>query len=182
MSGKGSELGCTFEELAQIYDGVVHNDKLRVCFDTCHVNDSGYDVVHDFDGVIDQFDRLLGKDQISVFHINDSKNPLAARKDRHANIGFGEIGFDALSHIVHHPDFMHVPKILETPYVPHPENPKRHFLLTSTKSKCCAIMCSAQIYNLRSLDCSLRFLFLFIQTNFSYNEKPQATRPAVLHT
>lgn len=127
MSGKGSELGCTFEELAQIYDGVVHNDKLRVCFDTCHVNDSGYDVVHDFDGVIDQFDRLLGKDQISVFHINDSKNPLAARKDRHANIGFGEIGFDALSHIVHHPDFMHVPKILETPYVPHPENPKKTF-------------------------------------------------------
>lgn len=118
MSGKGSEIGRNFEELARIYDGVTYNDKLRVCFDTCHTHDSGYDIVHDFDGVIGEFDRIIGKDQIAVFHINDSKNVLGAAKDRHANLGFGEIGFDALSYIVHHPDFAEVPKILETPYIP----------------------------------------------------------------
>lgn len=117
MAGKGSEVGSCFEELAQIYDGVAYNDKLRVCFDTCHVNDSGYDIVNDFDGVIDQFDRLIGKDQIAVFHINDSKNQRGDRKDRHENIGFGNLGFDALNHIVHHKDFEAVPKILESPYV-----------------------------------------------------------------
>lgn len=117
MSGKGSEVGRSFEEIARIYDGVVHNDKLRVCFDTCHTHDSGYDIVNNFDGVVDEFDRLIGKDQIAVFHINDSKNVQGASKDRHANLGFGEIGFDALSHIVHHPDFTEVPKILETPYI-----------------------------------------------------------------
>lgn len=117
MAGKGSELGKSFEELAQIYDGVVYSDKLRVCFDTCHTNDAGYDIVHDFDGVIGKFDRLLGKDQIAVFHINDSKNERGARKDRHENIGFGQIGFDALKQIVYHKDFEAVPKILETPYV-----------------------------------------------------------------
>ena len=117
MAGKGSELGKTFEELAAIYDGVVHNNKLRVCFDTCHTHDAGYDIIHDFDGVIDKFDRILGKEQIAVFHINDSKNAQGAAKDRHENIGFGEIGFDALNYIVHHKDFMEVPKILESPYV-----------------------------------------------------------------
>ncbi len=117
MSGKGSELGKTFEELARIYDGVVYNNKLRVCFDTCHVHDAGYDIVHDFDGVAEQFDRVLGKEQIAVFHINDSKNVCGARKDRHENIGFGEIGFAALNKIVHFSDFAEVPKILETPYV-----------------------------------------------------------------
>ena len=76
MAGKGSEIGRTFEELAAIYDGVVHQEKLRVCFDTCHTHDSGYDIVHDFDGVIDHFDKVIGKDQIAVFHINDSKNSL----------------------------------------------------------------------------------------------------------
>ncbi|MEY8508425.1 deoxyribonuclease IV [Lachnospiraceae bacterium 42-17] len=124
MAGKGSEIGRSFEELACIYDGVTHNDKLRVCFDTCHTHDSGYDIVHNFDGVIDQFDRLLGKDQIAVFHINDSKNIRGAKKDRHANLGFGEIGFNALSYIVHHPDFEQVPKILETPYVASPAKEK----------------------------------------------------------
>lgn len=127
MAGKGSEIGRTFEELAQIYDGVIHSDKLRVCFDTCHTSDSGYDIIHDFDGVIDKFDRLIGKDQIAVFHINDSKNPSGAAKDRHANIGFGEIGFDALSYIVHHPDFTDVPKILETPYIPSPTKEKKSY-------------------------------------------------------
>lgn len=125
MAGKGSEIGRSFEELAAIYDGVTQNQWLRVCFDTCHTNDAGYDIVHDFDGVIDAFDRILGKDQIAVFHINDSKNPKGAAKDRHSNIGYGTIGFKALDYIVHHKDFQDIPKILETPYIPDPENPKK---------------------------------------------------------
>ncbi|PXV86010.1 endonuclease IV [Lachnotalea glycerini] len=127
MSGKGSELGRSFEDLAQIYDGVKQNDRLRVCFDTCHVHDAGYDIVHDLDGVLEQFDRLIGKGQIAVFHINDSKNPKGARKDRHENIGFGHIGFEALSKVVHHEAFYHVPKILETPYIPLSDNSKKSF-------------------------------------------------------
>lgn len=127
MAGKGSEIGRSFEELARIYDGVTHNDKLRICFDTCHTHDSGYDIAHNFDGVMEQFDKILGKDQIAVFHINDSKNPCGAGKDRHANLGFGEIGFEALSYIVHHPDFRHIPKILETPYVPSPVKEKTSY-------------------------------------------------------
>ena len=127
MAGKGSEIGRTFEELAQIYDGVVYNDKLRICFDTCHTSDSGYDIIHHFDDVIDEFDRLIGKDQIAVFHINDSKNLPGAAKDRHANIGFGHIGFDAIHHIVHHKDFMDIPKILETPYIPSAVKEKKSY-------------------------------------------------------
>ena len=118
MAGKGSELGRSFEELAAIYDGVVYSDKLRVCFDTCHTHDAGYDIINNFDNVIDTFDHILGKDQIAAFHINDSKNPCGAHKDRHENLGKGYIGFDALSYIVHHPDFADVPKILETPWIP----------------------------------------------------------------
>lgn len=118
MAGKGSEIGRTFEEIARIYDGVKYNDKLRVCFDTCHTHDAGYDIQNNFDGVIEEFDKIIGKDQIAVFHLNDSKNVNAAHKDRHENIGFGHIGFDAINHIVHHKDFENVPKILETPYVP----------------------------------------------------------------
>ena len=127
MAGKGSEIGRSFEELARIYDGVVHSERLRVCFDTCHTSDSGYDIISHFDSVMDEFDRLIGKDQIAVFHINDSKNPSGARKDRHENIGFGQIGFDALDYIVHHPDFADVPKILETPYIPSEINPKKSY-------------------------------------------------------
>ena len=125
MAGKGSEVGSTFEELAQIYDGVKYNDKLRVCFDTCHTHDSGYDIINDFDGVIEQFDKLIGKNQIAVFHINDSKNPKGAHKDRHENIGNGYIGFEAICNIVYHPDFVNIPKILETPYIPSPEDPDK---------------------------------------------------------
>lgn len=117
MAGKGSEIGRNFEELAAIYDGVIYSDRLRVCFDTCHTHDSGYDIINDFDGVIDKFDKLIGKDQIAVFHINDSKNPCGAAKDRHANIGDGYIGFDALYKIVHDKRFASIPKILETPYI-----------------------------------------------------------------
>ncbi len=127
MAGKGSEVGRSFEELARIYDGVTCNDKLRVCFDTCHTSDAGYDVIHHFDDVMEEFDRILGKDQIAVFHVNDSKNVPGAAKDRHANIGFGEIGFDALYGIVHHPDFADVPKILETPYIPDPQDKKKTY-------------------------------------------------------
>lgn len=127
MAGKGSEIGRSFEELARIYDGVVYNDKLRVCFDTCHTSDSGYDIIHHFDDIVGEFDRILGKEQIAVFHINDSKNVPGAAKDRHANIGFGEIGFDALNAIVHHKDFENVPKILETPYVPSPTKEKKSY-------------------------------------------------------
>lgn len=117
MAGKGSECGRSFEEIAMIIDGVTHNQKLSVCFDTCHVHDAGYDIVNDFDGVLNEFDKTVGIDRIKVLHVNDSKNSCGAKKDRHENIGFGHIGFDALNYIVHHPAFVDVPKILETPYV-----------------------------------------------------------------
>ncbi|RST73836.1 deoxyribonuclease IV [Siminovitchia acidinfaciens] len=117
MAGKGSECGRSFEELAKIIEGVTHNEKLTVCFDTCHTHDAGYDIVNDFDGVLDEFDRLIGIDRIKVVHVNDSKNERGARKDRHENIGFGHIGFDALDYIIHHPQLSEAPKILETPYV-----------------------------------------------------------------
>lgn len=117
MAGKGSECGRTFEELAMIIDGVTHNDKLSVCFDTCHTHDAGYNIIEDFDGVLNDFDKIIGIDRLKVLHINDSKNPSGARKDRHENIGFGHIGFNALNYVVHHPQLEDVPKILETPYV-----------------------------------------------------------------
>ena len=124
MAGKGTEIGRSFEELAMIYDGVTQKDRLRVCFDTCHTHDSGYDIINDLDGVLDHFDPLLGKDQIAVFHINDSKTPRGSKKDRHENLGKGQIGFDALNRIVHHPAFSSIPKILETPWVPIAGDPK----------------------------------------------------------
>lgn len=117
MAGKGSECGKSFEELAMIIDGVKHNDKLSVCFDTCHTHDAGYPIVEDFDGVLNEFDKIIGLDRLKVLHINDSKNTVGMRKDRHENIGFGHIGFEALSYIIHHPQLAHVPKILETPFV-----------------------------------------------------------------
>ncbi|QFF99458.1 deoxyribonuclease IV [Psychrobacillus glaciei] len=117
MAGKGSECGRTFEELAQIINGVQNNHRLSICLDTCHIHDAGYDVVNDFDGVLNEFDKLIGLNRLKVLHINDSKNVRGAAKDRHENIGFGEIGFDALQYIVHHPQLMHIPKILETPFV-----------------------------------------------------------------
>ncbi|WP_010678144.1 deoxyribonuclease IV [Bacillus timonensis] len=125
MAGKGSECGRSFEEIAQIIDGVTHNENLSVCFDTCHTHDAGYDIVNDFDGVLNQFDKLIGIDRIKVLHINDSKNEKGASKDRHENIGFGKIGFDAIKYIVHHPSLESVPKILETPYVGEDKNNKK---------------------------------------------------------
>lgn len=125
MAGKGSECGKSFEELAMIIDGVNYNDHLSVCFDTCHTHDAGYNIVEDFDGVLEQFDKIIGIDRIKVLHINDSKNERGMRKDRHENIGFGHIGFEALNYIVHHPQLMNVPKILETPYVGEDKNNKK---------------------------------------------------------
>ncbi|MFX3623807.1 MAG: deoxyribonuclease IV [Ectobacillus sp.] len=125
MAGKGSECGRSFEELAQIIDGVTYNEKLSVCLDTCHIHDAGYDIVNDFDGVLEQFDKTIGIDRLKVLHINDSKNECGTRKDRHENIGFGKIGFAALDYIVHHPQLAHIPKILETPYVGEDKNSKK---------------------------------------------------------
>ncbi|MBS4199688.1 deoxyribonuclease IV [Bacillus sp. FJAT-49732] len=125
MAGKGSECGRSFEELAAIIDGVHHNDKLSICFDTCHTHDAGYDIVNDFDGVLEEFDKNIGIDRIKVLHINDSKNERGAKKDRHENIGFGHIGFTALTYIINHPQLMNVPKILETPFVGEDKNNKK---------------------------------------------------------
>lgn len=117
MAGKGTEIGRTFEELAAIIDGVTLNEKLSVTFDTCHTNDAGYNIKEDFDGVLHEFDKVIGLDRLKVVHVNDSKNPQGSHKDRHANIGFGTIGFEVLNRIVHHEKLAHLPKILETPYV-----------------------------------------------------------------
>lgn len=125
MAGKGSECGRTFEELAAIIDGVAFNEYLSVCFDTCHTHDAGYDIVNDFDGVLNEFDKIIGIDRLKVVHINDSKNPRGAQKDRHENIGFGHIGFEAICYIVHHPQLENLPKILETPYVGQDKNNKK---------------------------------------------------------
>lgn len=125
MAGKGSECGKSFEELAMIFDGVVHNDKLSVCFDTCHTHDAGYNIVEDFDGVLNEFDKIVGIERLKVLHINDSKNARGARKDRHENIGFGHIGFEALNYIVHHPQLAEIPKILETPFAGEDKNNKK---------------------------------------------------------
>lgn len=126
MAGKGSEIGREFEELQRIYQGVKYPEYLRVCFDTCHVHDSGRNIKEAFDQVMEEFDRTLGKDQIAAFHINDSKNPRGAAKDRHENLGFGEIGFETLNAMVHHKDFEMVPKILETPYVKEEDGKKSY--------------------------------------------------------
>ncbi len=104
MVGKGSEIGRSFEELARIYEGVHKKERLRVCFDTCHVNDAGYDLVHDYEGVFQHFDEVLGLGQIAVFHINDSMNPCGTHKDRHANIGKGYLGEEVLKKLVHDRD------------------------------------------------------------------------------
>lgn len=117
MAGKGSEIGRSFEELTRIYEGVHKKERLRVCFDTCHVNDAGYDLSHDYEGVFQHFDEVLGLGQIAVFHINDSMNPCGTHKDRHANIGKGYLGEEVLKKLVHDPRFEEIPKILETPWL-----------------------------------------------------------------
>ena len=115
MAGKGTELGYTFEQLKTIIDGVKYNDKLGICMDTCHMHDAGYDVAN-FDKLLNEFDQIIGLEKLECIHINDSKNIKGSHKDRHENIGLGNIGFDVISKIVNHDKLKKVPKILETPY------------------------------------------------------------------
>ena len=115
MAGKGSEVGRTFEELKAILDKVDLKEKMGVCLDTCHVWDAGYDIVHDLEGVLEDFDRVIGLKKLYAIHINDSMNPISSHKDRHAKIGEGEIGIDAFERIVNHPALKDMIFILETP-------------------------------------------------------------------
>lgn len=115
MAGKGSEVGSRFEELREIIDRVALSDKLGVCMDTCHLNDAGYDVVNDLDGVLREFDRVVGLDRLRAIHVNDSKNPFGSHKDRHEVIGGGHVGLDAFKRIINHPLLRHLPFYLETP-------------------------------------------------------------------
>ena len=116
MAGKGHEIGINFEQIKSIIDQCEHKERLGVCLDTCHISDAGYDVRYGFDDILDRFDRIIGLDRLLVVHVNDSKNPLGAHKDRHENIGYGYLGFDTLYHVVHHPRLAGIPMILETPY------------------------------------------------------------------
>ena len=115
MSGKGSEVGRNFEELKAIIDKVKLKDKLGVCLDTCHIWDGGYDVVNNFDGVLDEFDKIIGLEKLKAIHLNDSKNDLASHKDRHEKIGEGKIGLDAISKIINNKRIKELPFYLETP-------------------------------------------------------------------
>lgn len=115
MAGKGSEIGRNFEELKAIIDRVEFSDKLGVCLDTCHVHEGGYDIVNNLDGVLDEFDRIVGMDRLKAIHLNDSKNPISAHKDRHEKIGEGYIGMDAMERIINHPYLKNLPFYLETP-------------------------------------------------------------------
>ncbi len=116
MAGKGSELGTSFEQLKTIIDGIKYNDKIKVCLDTCHINDAGYDL-NDFDSVLEKFDKIIGLSKLACIHINDSKNEIGSHKDRHENIGYGTIGFNNLLKIIYHEKLINIPKILETPYI-----------------------------------------------------------------
>lgn len=116
MSGKGTEIGRSFEELKAIIDGVEHNERIGVCMDTCHIFSAGYDIVNDLDGVLDEFDRIIGLDRLKTIHLNDSMMPFGKNKDRHAGIGEGEIGMKALLEVVNHPKLREIPFFLETPY------------------------------------------------------------------
>ena len=125
MAGKGTEVGRSFEELAYIINNIEDKSRIGVCLDTCHVNDSGYDV-SDFDSVLDLFDKVIGLSYLKCLHINDSKNELGAHKDRHENFGYGHIGFDSLIKIVYHEKLRDIPKILESPYVNREYPPYKH--------------------------------------------------------
>lgn len=115
MSGKGSEVGGTFEELQQIIAGIRFPDKIGICLDTCHVHDSGYDIVHDLEGVLKHFDEVIGLEKLRAIHLNDSMNPQGSRKDRHEKIGKGTIGLEALVGVICHPKLCRLPFFLETP-------------------------------------------------------------------
>ncbi|MDF2591126.1 MAG: apurinic endonuclease [Clostridia bacterium] len=115
MSGKGTEVGRSFEELKEVISGVNLSDKLGICLDTCHVYDAGYDIVSNLDGVLNEFDSIIGLEKLYAIHLNDSKNPFASHKDRHEKIGEGHIGKDAFIRIINHPRLRHLPFFLETP-------------------------------------------------------------------
>ena len=115
MAGKGTEVGRTFEEIAEIISRVELKEKMGVCLDTCHVYDAGYDIVNDLDGVLEEFDRIIGLDRLHAIHLNDSKNPFNSHKDRHEKIGEGEIGFEDIKKIINHPKLKNIPFFLETP-------------------------------------------------------------------
>lgn len=115
MAGKGTEIGRTFEELKRILDGVELSEKMGVCLDSCHIFDAGYNIVDDLDGVLKEFDRIIGLDKLYTIHLNDSKNPFKSHKDRHEKIGEGSIGLDTISKIINHPKLRHLPFYLETP-------------------------------------------------------------------
>ena len=115
MAGKGSEVGRDFEEIRRILDGVVLQEKMEVCLDTCHLHDAGYDVAGDLDGVLEAFDRTIGLDRLRAVHLNDSMNPRGSRKDRHARIGHGHLGLEAIARVINHPALRHLPFLLETP-------------------------------------------------------------------
>lgn len=115
MAGKGSEIGCTFEQIRKIIDGVVLKDKIGVCLDTCHVSDGGYDITNDLEGVLRHFDEVIGLERLKAIHINDSKNPLGAHKDRHEKIGQGYLKLDTFKNVINHPKLRNLPFILETP-------------------------------------------------------------------
>lgn len=123
MAGKGNEIGRSFEELKSIIDKVKFKDKIGVCIDTCHLNDAGYDISN-FDSFLDDFDKIIGIDKIGCVHVNDSKNPIGSKKDRHENIGFGYIGFDSLINVIYNKRLESVPKILETPFISSKEGEK----------------------------------------------------------
>ena len=116
MAGKGTEVGKTFEELKTIIDGIHDKSKIGVCMDTCHLHDAGYDMGK-FDQVLEEFDKIVGLSYLQCIHINDSKNVRESHKDRHENIGYGEIGFRNLIQIIYHDKLKNIPKILETPYI-----------------------------------------------------------------
>lgn len=115
MAGKGSEVGRTFEEIAEIISRVELKEKMGVCLDTCHIYDAGYDIVNDLDGVLEEFDRVIGLDRLKAIHLNDSKNPFKSHKDRHEKIGEGSLGLEAITRIINHPKLKHLPFFLETP-------------------------------------------------------------------
>ena len=115
MSGKGSEVGRSFEELKQILDLVALQEKMGICLDTCHVYDAGYDIVQNLDGVLEEFDRIIGLDKLMAIHLNDSMNPFESHKDRHARLGEGSLGLEAFFRIINHPKLRHLPFYLETP-------------------------------------------------------------------
>ena len=115
MAGKGTEIGRTFEEIAEIIDKVQLKDHIGVCLDTCHVYDAGYDIVNDLDGVLEEFDKIIGLEKLCAVHLNDSKNPFNSHKDRHEKIGEGTIGLEAITRIINHPKLRHLPFYLETP-------------------------------------------------------------------